>query len=232
VHVAELLDGGPNHVSPQRGEVVTLVEDDRRNAPPTERVEPRTGAGREQVAEMELAVLGARDLALERGGDPRELTPAARRGLFRPGTRLALDLLHGRVRGGCALGRPPPPREVAEGGRGVVELRERLVGETGDRRRRVGGGKSPWRAETLHRLQPLRLDGRVRDEDERRRREAADDLDSEEGLPRARRGDDVRPPRPRAAIALERVERELLVAPPLALEGELPKLIQPASRGP
>ena len=77
----------------------------------------------------------------------------------------------------------------------VLELAQRLVGQTGDRQRGLGAGDprdvrgAPnW----PHRARPLLLDAPVGREHERALADAADQLDAEQRLARPGRGDDVR----------------------------------------
>jgi hypothetical protein len=73
----------------------------------------------------------------------------------------------------------------------------------------------------------LRLDGGVRGEYEAGRADPARQLDAEQGLARPRRGDDVRAPAARLAVALEGLQRELLVPAPGAGEAQARESVQP-----
>ncbi len=166
-------------------------------------------------------MLGARDLPLERGGDAGELALPPSRSLTAPRFRLALDLGERLPRRRRPLACPSPLCELAERNRRIVEAGERLVRQAGDRRAGLGRGDSGLGSERRCGAQPLSLDRRVRREHERPLPEPANDLHPEQRLARARRRHDVRPATPLAPVQLERVERELLVPAPLALEFEL-----------
>ena len=219
VHVAaELLEHRAHDVAPQGGEVVALVEHHGAHAGGAQRVHAPARARREQRGEPSAA--RARDLALQRGRDARELARTARRGGARPCGRLGGDrrgLLRG---GGGALRRPARHRGVAQRGAGVVEPRERLVGQAGDRRARRVGDRPGRRAERDAGARPLRLDRRVGGEHERGDADPAQHLEAEQRLARAGRGDDVRVPPSGGAVGLEGGERELLVVAPRAREAQ------------
>jgi hypothetical protein len=221
MHLAELLDGGAHDIAPERGQVVALVEDDRPDTVAAQDVQPLAGAGAEQVSESQVTVLGAGNLALERGGDVGKLASAASRRHAGPCSRLAVGLVDRPPRRGCAFARPPPLGEIPECNGGIVETRERLIGETRDRRVRLRRSKSGLGPERRRNAKPLSLDGRVRNEHERPLSEPPDDLHPQQRLAGARRRDDVRAPATAAPVPFERLERKLLVATPGSSEREL-----------
>ena len=141
VHVlAELAEHRAHDVAPQRREVVALVEQHDADAHLGQLLHaPRGGRG-EQVAQLDARVLAARDLALERGADPRQLARAAVGGGALERLALAQGLLRRHAGRGRALVRPARLREPAEHDLGVLELAQRLVGEAGDRLQRVRAG--------------------------------------------------------------------------------------------
>ena len=112
---------------------MALVEHDRRDAVSAQRGDPLAGARPEQLRELHPVVLAARDLALERGDDPRELTAPALRGGTGPGRRLGADRELVTPRRASALDDPAALGERCQRGLGILELRERLVGQAGDR---------------------------------------------------------------------------------------------------
>ncbi len=151
---AQLLQHRADHVAPQRSEVMALVEDDRRHAAGAQRVDPLPSAGREQVGEPHRRVAAARDLALERRGDAGQLALAPARGRAGPARGLGghrVRRLGGRRR---ALRDPARLRRAAQRGARVVEPRERLVGEAGDRGAGRGGDHAPRARRTPRRPAP------------------------------------------------------------------------------
>ena len=218
---------------------MALVEDHRARAGGAQRLHARPGTGREQVGQAPL-VLAAGDLALDRGDEPRQLAGPAALGLPGPGLALPVGLLRRLARRRRPLGRPARPGQRGQGGAGIVDLGERLVGEAGERRARLGPGHPLPRPEPARRGQPLGLNGGVRREDQRRVPDSPGELEAEQGLARAGRRDYVRATAAGLPVALEGRERELLVAAPGAVErkprervsrrGRRPR--RAASRGP
>ena len=221
MRVPERLEHGPHDVAPHRGEVVALVEHDGRDAVSAQRRDALAGARAEQLRELHPVVLAARDLALQRGDDPRELTAPALGGGAGPGRRLGADRGLVTPRGPSAFDDPAALRERGQRGLGILELRERLVGQAGDRGAGLAadepGALGP---EAGRGAQPLTLDRRVRREHERRTAQTSDHLDSQQRLARARRRDDVRATAAVLDVALEGLQREALVTAPLARERE------------
>jgi hypothetical protein len=161
VEVAELTHGGPHHIAPEGGEVVAFVEHERADAALAQQVQPLERRRGEQLGEVE-GVPTLRDPALERRPHAGKLGPPAGRG--RPGPRRGVGphLLGGRAGGPRALDHPARLGELLEGGAGVVQPAEGLVGEASHRRvgRGTGDGSGTRlrRAEASHRPQPHRLD--------------------------------------------------------------------------
>ena len=145
-------------------------------------------------------------------GDGRDGLPRRLRPLLRPARR-------GRG-----------PQRVA----GIVEPRERLVGEARHRRPGPVGHEPGARPERGAGRRPLLLDRRVRREHERGPAKPPQDLEPEQRLAGAGRRDQVGRAVPARPVALERLERERLVPAPGAAELELvhPRIIAGgASRG-
>ncbi len=169
---AELLQDRAHDVAPERREVVALVEHDRPDARGAQRLDPLPRPGRQQLAEVQLAVRAARDLALEPGDDPRELLVAPLRRRARPRRRAGRHGGDGLARGPRPLLGPARLGRGAQRVAGIVEPRERLVGQARHRGARPVGDEPGGRAERRSRRRPLLLDGRVRREHQRGPRRA------------------------------------------------------------
>jgi len=127
--VAQLLDQKAHHVPPQRRQVVALVEHHRAHTAGAQSIDAPARAGPEQVGQLEVGVLPAGNLALDRRDDAPDLAVAALGGAPRPAHGAALDLLHGLPLRAGPLGRPAPPGHAGQRVAGVVQAREGLVGE-------------------------------------------------------------------------------------------------------
>ena len=231
MHVAELLDRGADDVTPKRDQVVALVEDDRPYSVSAEHVQSLAGAVAQKLTELEIAVLRSRDLVLEGGGDSRKLAFAPGRSLARPGLCVALDRLGRLSRGLRSIHRPATLREISDRDCWIVEASKSLVRQTRDCCSRVSGGKAGLRTEEGSRPEPLRLNGRVRDEYERPLTEAANDLHPEQRLARPRRRNKVRSTPSLTPVLLECLEGELLVPPPFSGEPEPAEVYGRRGRG-
>jgi hypothetical protein len=218
VDLAELGNHRADDIAPQRGQVVALVEHHRGRPVAGQSRHPPPGRRLEQVPEVDPAVLAPGDLALQRRPDPGQLAGAALVGRVPPGRGLAFHLPDRDAEGPGPVGRPAPLGGVAEGGRRVIDLAERLVGEAGDGGAGVGGGEAGAGPEPRGRPEPLGLDGRVRAEHQRTVAEAADDLHAQQRLARPRRGDQVGGAPARLPVPLEGLQRQLLVASPAPRE--------------
>ena len=218
--VAELLEHRADDVSPERREVVALVEDDRAEAGGAQRVHAAPCARREQIAEAHPAVRAAGDLALEARHDAGDLPRAAAGGGARPRRGLGGDRGGGLPGRAPTLLRPAGLRRRPERRARILELGERLVGQAGDRCAGAIGDEPGRGAERGAGRRPLLLDGRVGREHQRGPAQAAEDLEAEQRLARAGRGDQVGGAAPGVAVALEGLEREHLVVPPGAVETE------------
>jgi hypothetical protein len=224
VLVAQLVDHRAHDVAPHRREVVALVEHDRADAGRLERVDALAGGLREQLRQLDLGVLAARDLALDRGGDARDLRPAALGGAALVREPLGDRLLDLDAGGRRAVGRPACDGDLPDRGARVLELAQRLVGHDGDREERLRAGHPRdvgRRAELPHRPRPLHLHGGIGRQDERAAADAAHQLDAQQRLSGARRRDDVRVAAPLGAVVLEGRHGRLLVATPRAAEREV-----------
>jgi hypothetical protein len=227
VDLAEPLDHRADDIAPQRGQMVALVQHHRGRAVAGQGRHPPPGRRLEQVPEVDVAVLAPGDLALERRPDPGQLAGAAFAGRVPPARGLAFHLLDRDAERPGPVGRPAPLGGVAEGGRRVIDLAERLVGEAGDGGGQAGGGQAGGGPEPRGRLEPLGLDGRVRAEHQRTVAEAADDLHAQQRLARPRRGDQVGGAPARLPVPLERLQRQLLVASPAPREGRQSQALAP-----
>ena len=217
--LGQLAEHGADDVAPQRREVVALVEQHDADAELGQRLHALAGRLGEQVAQLDAGVLAARDLALERRADLRQLARPALGGGALERLALALDLLAGHAGGGGALVGPARLRQPSEHDLRILELAQRLVGEARDRLERVGAGHVRGRArEVRDRARPLLLDALVRGEHERALADAPDQLDAEQRLARAGRRDDVRALAAVLAVLLERGQRGALVRAPVAVE--------------
>ncbi|HEY6694957.1 MAG TPA: hypothetical protein VI006_19050 [Solirubrobacteraceae bacterium] len=224
VELAQLVEHGPHDVPPHRREVVALVEHDRADARRLERLDPLARGLGEQLGQLDLGVLAAGDLALDRRGDAGDLSGAALGRAAFVGVALGqrlVDLDAGR-RG--AVGRPASGGDLPDRRTRVVELAQRLVGHDRDRERRLRPGHPRdvrRRAELAHRARPLHLHRAAGREHERAAADAPHELDAEQRLARAGRRDDVRVALPRRAVALEGGHGRLLVPAPGAAEREV-----------
>jgi hypothetical protein len=200
---------------------MALVEDDRIHATGVQGLEPLSCSGAQQLPEVKVTVLRTGDLALERRGDLSHLAVAPTSSLSGPARGVGVDLIGCRGDRLCALGGPSPPGEIAEGACRVVELTQRLVRQHRDRARGVRCGHRPVAAEQLHCAEPLRLDRGVRNEDEGGPAEPSNQLDPDERLAGSGRRNDVAAPSALGEVVLDRLEGELLIAPPTAAKREL-----------
>jgi hypothetical protein len=224
VELAQLVEHRTNDVPPHRREVVALVEHDRADARRLERLYPFARRLGEQHGQLDLGVLAAGDLALDRRGDAGDLGGSAVGRCAFEGAALGprlVDLDAGR-RG--AVGRPAGGGDLPNRRARVVELAQRLVGHDRDRECRLGPGHPRdvrRRAELAHRARPLHLHRAIGREHERAAADAPHELDAEQRLPRAGRRHDVRAALPRRAVALEGGHGRLLVPAPAAAEREV-----------
>ena len=222
----QLAERGAHDVAPQRGEVVALVEHDRADLGGGEPAHALARGDGEQVRQPDALVAALGDLALDRGADPGELAAAALGGRVgrAPARGLAVDRLGVAAGRGGALGGParrgqPPERDL-----GVVDLRQRLVGEAQQLpagRGGVGGDQARVVGERARQPHPLHLHRAVGHQHERTAADPAGELDPEQRLARAGRRDDVRPPPAGLAVALEGRQRERLVVAPPAVEAQV-----------
>ena len=230
MHVAQLGDGGPHNIAPQRGEVMALVEHHRSRTATAQRLDALTGARRQQVAQPHAARPGPGDLPLQRRRDASQFPPAAGRRLTGPGPRVTLGVRHRGAGGPGPLRGPAPLRDIAQRHRGILELAQRLVGQAGYRRRRVGGRHARRGAELARGAEPLLLHGGVRRQDERPGAEPADHLHAQQGLSGPGRSHDIGGPAAVAPVVFEGVQDEGLVAAPRVRESEPAHLRCPADR--
>ena len=200
---------------------MALVEQHDADAERRERLHALARRRGQQVAQLDAGVLAARDLALERCADPGQLARAALGCGALERLALALDLLARHAGRGGPLVRPARVGEPAEHDLRVLELAQRLIGEARDRPEHVGARELRGRTRELaDGARPLLLDALVGREHERALTDAPDQLHAQQGLPGARRRDDVRARAPVLAVGLERRQRGALVGPPLAAERE------------
>jgi hypothetical protein len=214
VDVAEQRSGRADDIAPQRGEVVTLVQHQGRDPATPQRLHPSARGRLQQVGEVDALVPAAGDLPLQRRPDTSKLARAAPRRRVPPGRDVPLDLRDRDAHGPGAVDRPAPLGRVAQRHPGILDLAERLVGQAGDRGVGIWCRDTVACAEQLGRPEPLRLHGRVRAQHQRPPAEAPDDLHPENGLAGARWGEEVRGAPAGLPVMLERLQRELLVAPP------------------
>jgi hypothetical protein len=220
VNVAELGDDRADHIAPKGGEVMALVQHQGPHPELPQRLHPSAGGRLQEVSQLDTGVLPPRDLALDRCLDPGDLPRPPPRRLAPPGRRLPPDLGGRDAHSQGTVGDPTPLGGVAQRHVRILDLAERLVSQAGDRGVRIWCGDAIGRAEQLGRFQPLRLHGRVRAEHQRSRAQAADDLHPQHGLARARWSKYVGGAPAGLPIPLERLQCELLIAPPAALEGK------------
>jgi hypothetical protein len=214
VDVAEQREDRTDDTAPQRGEVVALIQHQGRDPTPPQGLHPLARTRRQRLGEVDAPVLAAGDLALQRRLDASDLPHPAPRRCVPPGRGLPLHLSDRDAKCPGTVGDPPSLGDVPKDDPRVLDLAERLVGEARDLGVRVRSRDTVAGAEQLGRPGPLRLHGRVRAQHQRPRAQAADDLHAQHRLAGPRWSQEMRGAPAGPPVTLERLQRELLVAPP------------------